>query len=78
VTAETIGTLGNSVGVALTGPGTDPSRVLLAQRYLGDLSTPPVDRFLQEVDRTLALVQSTHPARTMPITDLVGAVERVE
>jgi hypothetical protein len=71
VTADTIGTLNVTVGTALTGPSTDPARAALAKRYLGELTTLPVDRFLGEVERTLTLVHSTRPSRALPIADPV-------
>jgi len=43
--------------------------VNLARRYLGDLSTPPLDRFVAGVDATLELVRSTRPARVLPVTE---------
>jgi hypothetical protein len=72
VDADSIGTLGDAVGRALTENQNDKSRALLAKRYLGDLSTPPVDRFLAEVDRTLELVRASRPARTLPVPEEVA------
>jgi hypothetical protein len=69
VTAESIHVLGDDVGRALTSPMTDGKRAQRAKRYLGDLNMPPVERFLAEVDRTLALVKSTRPARTLPVPE---------
>jgi hypothetical protein len=60
-----IGGLEAAVANALADPA-DASRTKLAHRYLGDLSTPPIDRFLSEVDRTLELVRSTRSARELP------------
>jgi hypothetical protein len=67
--AETIGTLGDVVAQALANDGDTRARATLATRYLGELSTPPIDRFLSEVDRTLALVRKTHPARALPTAE---------
>jgi hypothetical protein len=64
-----VATLGDDVASALAGPQKDPAREKLAQRYLGDLSTPPIDRFLAEVERTLALVREVRPQRTLPAAD---------
>ena len=66
-------TLGDDVARAIAGPHGDPARQKLALHYLGDLSTPPIDRFLSEVDRTLALVHEARPRRTIPVPD--GAAE---
>ena len=66
-------TLGDDVARAIAGPHKDPARQRLALHYLGDLSTPPIDRFLSEVDRTLALVHEARPRRTIPVPD--GAAE---
>ena len=68
-----ITTLGADVARALAGPRKDPAREKLARRYLGDLSTPPIDRFLAEVDRTLALIRESRAHRTLPVQD--GIVE---
>ncbi|MDQ1547317.1 MAG: hypothetical protein QOH69_2221 [Actinomycetota bacterium] len=65
----TIGTLRDDVVRALAGPQKDPARKKFALRYLGDLSTPPIDRFLAEVERTLALVRRVRPRRTSSATD---------
>ena len=69
VDAASIDTIGDDVAHALAESGANPERVKLARRYLGDLSTPPLDRFLVEVDATLALVRSTRPARVLPVAE---------
>jgi hypothetical protein len=63
-----IASLGDAVARALAEPA-DASRKELAERYLGDLSTPPIDRFLGEVERTLDLVRTSRPARVPPAPD---------
>jgi CDP-Glycerol:Poly(glycerophosphate) glycerophosphotransferase len=72
VNDASIVTLGDDVGRSLAAPEKDPARQKLALRYLGDLSTPPIDRFLAEVDRTLALVRKSRRQRTLPVPEGVA------
>jgi CDP-Glycerol:Poly(glycerophosphate) glycerophosphotransferase len=72
VNDSSIVTLGDDVGRSLAAPEKDPARQKLALRYLGDLSTPPIDRFLAEVDRTLALVRKSRRQRTLPVPEGVA------
>jgi hypothetical protein len=66
---DTVDTLGDAATRAL-GEDPDGERLAeLARRYLGEPSTPPLDRFLTEVDRALALVRESRPARTPPATE---------
>ena len=67
----TIATLRDDVGRALAGPQNDPARQKLALLYLGDLSMPPIDRFLAEVDHVLALVRESRGHRTLPVQERV-------
>jgi hypothetical protein len=69
VNDTTIARLGDDVARALATPPGDPARRKLALRYLGDLSTPPIDRFLTEVEHTLALVHEVRPRRMSPVAD---------
>jgi hypothetical protein len=73
VNDTSIATLGADVRRALAAPAKDPARRELATYYLGDLTTPPIDRFLAAVDQTLALVRESRPRRALPIPD--GVVE---
>ncbi|HMH58165.1 MAG TPA: CDP-glycerol glycerophosphotransferase family protein [Galbitalea sp.] len=72
VSVASIDALDDAIGRAL---GTDElaaTRAALAGRYLGDLVTPPFDRFLAEVDRCLAHVRETRPARELPVPSEVA------
>jgi hypothetical protein len=66
LSVETISTLGDVVAHSLAHDSDGAARADLEQHYLGDLSMPPVDRFLAEVDATLGLVRASRPARTLP------------
>ncbi len=72
VNQSSIATLGDDIGRALAGQRADPARRELALRYLGDLSTPPIDRFLSAVDDTLTLVRKSRPQRTRPVQEGVA------
>jgi CDP-Glycerol:Poly(glycerophosphate) glycerophosphotransferase len=65
VGSDSIGALADTVSRALTTTETDATRAHRARHYLGNLSTPPVERFVAEVDRTLAHVQSTRTPREL-------------
>jgi hypothetical protein len=66
VNAASIDALDDAIGRALGADELTGARAALAARYLGDLATPPLDRFLAEVDRCLAYVHETRPARELP------------
>ncbi len=70
VESGAVDTLGEAVGQALTEPQKSKARAQLAERYLGDLSSPPLDRFLREVDRTLEHVRTSRGVRTLPTPEV--------
>jgi CDP-Glycerol:Poly(glycerophosphate) glycerophosphotransferase len=67
----TIGTLREVVHRALDRAEDATSRPELARRYLGDLTTSPLDHWLTEVDRCLDLVHRTRAARSLPMPEQV-------
>jgi hypothetical protein len=66
VSVTSIDTLGDAVARALGPDDLAVARAALAKRYLGDLASPPIDRFLAEVDACLAHIHDTRPARELP------------
>jgi hypothetical protein len=66
VGATSIETLGDAITRALGPDDLAVERATLANRYLGDLATPAIDRFLSEVDACLAHIHETRPARELP------------
>jgi hypothetical protein len=74
---DSVGSLGEIVGELLgrapeqeskasTVHPTSAARTALAQHYLGDLSAPPLERFLTEVATCLDELHATRPARQLP------------
>jgi CDP-glycerol glycerophosphotransferase (TagB/SpsB family) len=66
VNTASIDALDDAIARALGSDKLADARAALAGRYLGDLATPSLKRFLAEVDRCLAHVHETRPARELP------------
>jgi hypothetical protein len=63
---DSIATLGAVVERALSADTHAAARAKLGVRYLGDRSTPPLDRFLAAVSLCLDHLHATRPARVLP------------
>ncbi|HEX4401502.1 MAG TPA: CDP-glycerol glycerophosphotransferase family protein [Galbitalea sp.] len=66
VSVASIDTLDDAITRALGSDDLVVERSALANRYLGDLATPAIDRFLAEVDACLAHIHDSRPARELP------------
>jgi hypothetical protein len=78
VDRRSIDHVGEIVDRALSEDTVAGSRSALARRYLGDLSVPQLHRFLAEVDRCLAHIAATRPARTLPLEPETGTGTELE
>jgi hypothetical protein len=66
VSVASIDTLDRAISRALGPDDLAIERTALARRYLGDLATPAIDRFVAEVDACLAHIHDSRPARRLP------------
>lgn len=61
VEAATVASIADAVTDAVTNDSKRGERAAVRARYLGDLTTPPIERFLAQVDSALEVVQTTRP-----------------
>ena len=59
--AGTVASIADTVTDAVANDPKRRERAAVRERYLGDLSTPPIERFLAQVDSALEFVQATRP-----------------
>jgi hypothetical protein len=67
--ATSIATLGDVVADSIDSDSRSADRAELAKLFLGDLSAPPLERFVAEVDRAVDKVRSSRPARELPAAE---------